>query len=95
MSASATPVRRFGPGAIATPANAVTTIRLLLAVPTLVLAGRHSLVMGPDAARRATERLPDGQVVIFEDSAHALALEEPARFQDVVAGFVKRGARSS
>ena len=40
MSASAAPVRRFGPGAIATPANAVTTIRLLLAVPTLVLVVR-------------------------------------------------------
>ncbi|MBV8951064.1 MAG: CDP-diacylglycerol--glycerol-3-phosphate 3-phosphatidyltransferase [Actinobacteria bacterium] len=37
MSASAAPVRRFGPGAIATPANAVTAVRLLLAVPTLVL----------------------------------------------------------
>jgi CDP-diacylglycerol---glycerol-3-phosphate 3-phosphatidyltransferase len=37
VSASAAPVRRFGPGAIATPANAVTTVRLLLAVPTLVL----------------------------------------------------------
>ena len=37
MSASAAPVRRFGPGAIATPANAVTAIRLFLAVPTLVL----------------------------------------------------------
>jgi CDP-diacylglycerol--glycerol-3-phosphate 3-phosphatidyltransferase len=37
VSASATRVRRFGPGAIATPANAVTAIRLLLAVPTLVL----------------------------------------------------------
>jgi CDP-diacylglycerol--glycerol-3-phosphate 3-phosphatidyltransferase len=37
VSASAAPVRRFGPGAIATPANAVTAIRLFLAVPTLVL----------------------------------------------------------
>jgi pimeloyl-ACP methyl ester carboxylesterase len=57
-------------------------------VPTLVLAGRHSLVLGSDAAHRAAERLPDAQVVIFERSAHALALEEPERFQDVVADFV-------
>jgi pimeloyl-ACP methyl ester carboxylesterase len=59
-----------------------------IAVPTLVLAGRHSLVMGPEAARRAAERLPDGRVVVFEESAHALALEEPEKFQDTVAEFV-------
>jgi proline iminopeptidase len=65
-----------------------------IGAPTLVLAGRHSQVMGPDAARRAAERLPHGEVVIFEDSAHALALEEPALFQDVVAEFVTRDGRS-
>lgn len=38
MSApSASPVKRFGPGALATPANVVTIARLLLAVPTLLL----------------------------------------------------------
>jgi CDP-diacylglycerol--glycerol-3-phosphate 3-phosphatidyltransferase len=35
------PLRRFGPGAVATPANAVTVARLLLAVPTLVLIERR------------------------------------------------------
>jgi pimeloyl-ACP methyl ester carboxylesterase len=44
--------------------------------------------MGPEAARRAAERLPDGRVVVFEESAHALALEEPEKFQDTVAEFV-------
>jgi CDP-diacylglycerol--glycerol-3-phosphate 3-phosphatidyltransferase len=37
VNAPATPVRRFGPGAVATPANAVTVARLVLAVPTLLL----------------------------------------------------------
>ncbi len=59
-----------------------------IAVPSLVLAGRHSLVMGPDAAQRAARRLQDGRAVIFEHSAHALALEEPDRFQDLLAEFV-------
>jgi CDP-diacylglycerol---glycerol-3-phosphate 3-phosphatidyltransferase len=31
------PLRRFGEGAVATPANAITVARVLLAVPTLVL----------------------------------------------------------
>jgi CDP-diacylglycerol--glycerol-3-phosphate 3-phosphatidyltransferase len=30
-------VLRFGPGAVATPANALTVLRLLLAIPTLIL----------------------------------------------------------
>ena len=37
MSAPATPVRRFGPSAIATPANYVTAARLVLTVPTVLL----------------------------------------------------------
>ena len=31
------PLRRFGESAVATPANAITVARVLLAVPTLVL----------------------------------------------------------
>ena len=59
-----------------------------IAVPTLVLAGRHSLVMGPDAAQGVARRLRDARVVIFEQSAHALALEEAENFQNVIAEFV-------
>jgi pimeloyl-ACP methyl ester carboxylesterase len=59
-----------------------------IAVPTLVLPGRYSLVMGPDAAQGAARRLQDARVVIFEQSAHALALEEAEHFQNVIADFV-------
>jgi hypothetical protein len=44
--------------------------------------------MGPDAAQRAAGRLRDAGVVLFEQSAHALPLEESEHFQDVVAEFV-------
>jgi CDP-diacylglycerol--glycerol-3-phosphate 3-phosphatidyltransferase len=37
VSSAAAPTKRFGPGALATPANAVTILRLVLAVPTLLL----------------------------------------------------------
>jgi CDP-diacylglycerol--glycerol-3-phosphate 3-phosphatidyltransferase len=37
MNAQAARFPRFGPGALATPANFVTTLRLLLALPTLML----------------------------------------------------------
>jgi 3-oxoadipate enol-lactonase len=64
-----------------------------IAVPTLILAGRHSLVMPPEAARRVAGRLQHATVVIFEHSAHALALEEAENFQDLVAEFVLGSAR--
>jgi pimeloyl-ACP methyl ester carboxylesterase len=62
-----------------------------IAVPTLILAGRYSLVMGPEAAQRAARRLQHATVVIFEESAHALALEEADTFQKVIAEFVLGG----
>jgi CDP-diacylglycerol--glycerol-3-phosphate 3-phosphatidyltransferase len=40
-AASETRTLRFGPGAVATPANFVTIARLLLAVPTLILIERR------------------------------------------------------
>jgi pimeloyl-ACP methyl ester carboxylesterase len=57
-------------------------------VPTLVLAGRHSSVLGPEAGRAAAERLPAGRLVVFEDSSHALQLEEPETFERVLADFL-------
>lgn len=62
-------------------------------VPCLVLVGRHSDVLGPEHGRVAAERLPDGELVVFEESGHALQLEEPEKFQEVVAEFVHRMTR--
>jgi CDP-diacylglycerol--glycerol-3-phosphate 3-phosphatidyltransferase len=41
MNAGAMRAKRFGPGALATPANAITVARLLFAVPTLILIERQ------------------------------------------------------
>jgi 2-hydroxy-6-oxonona-2,4-dienedioate hydrolase len=59
--------------------------------PTLLLTGGYSNVLGPDHGARAAERLVRGRLVVFEESAHALQLEEPARFQGEVASFVVAG----
>ena len=58
-------------------------------VPTLVMAGRRSAVLGPEAGVGAVKRLLNGRLLVFEHSAHALPLEEPERFQDEVAVFVR------
>jgi len=70
-----------------------TVIDLLpdIAVPTLVLSGRHSTVLGPRFGRAAAALLPRGRHVVFEKSAHALQLEEPDRFQAELAAFVAGG----
>jgi pimeloyl-ACP methyl ester carboxylesterase len=57
-------------------------------VPTLVLSGRHSSVLGPRLARTAAALLPCGKLSVFEESSHALQLEEPQKFQDALAAFV-------
>ncbi len=57
-------------------------------VPTLVLSGRHSTVLGPRHGRTAAAVLPQGEHVVFEESSHALQLEEVDAFEEAVARFV-------
>jgi pimeloyl-ACP methyl ester carboxylesterase len=58
-------------------------------VPVLLLAGRHSGVLGPSAAERVASRFPDARTVVFEESGHAPQLEEPERFAEIVGEFVQ------
>jgi len=61
-------------------------------VATLVLSGRHSSVLGPRYGGVAAALLPRGEHVVFEQSSHALQLEEADEFQDVLAAFVTGGS---
>jgi pimeloyl-ACP methyl ester carboxylesterase len=58
-------------------------------VPVLLLAGRHSRVFGRRAAHRVAGRFPNARTVVFEKSGHALQLEEPERFAEVVGDFAQ------
>lgn len=74
-----------------------TVIEVLPAVeiPTLVLSGRHSTVLGPRYGRTAAALLPLGEHIVFEESSHALQLEEPDKFQSALAAFVSGGSAES
>jgi len=74
--------------------DADTVIDVLPAVdvPTLVLSGRHSTVLGPRYGRAAAALLPHGEHIVFEESSHALQLEERDKFQDALAAFVTGGS---
>lgn len=58
-------------------------------VPTLVLHGRHDQVCDPRWGRYLAEHLPSSKIVFFEDSGHALMVEEPDRFSAELAAFVE------
>ncbi|GGM83491.1 alpha/beta fold hydrolase [Dactylosporangium sucinum] len=65
----------------------------LVEVPALVVAGRHDFICGPRWAGQMHKLLPDAELEVLEDSGHFGHLEQPARFAEVVSGFVRRTAR--
>ena len=67
------------------------TDKLYLAadLPLLLVAGEHDTVIPAAHTREAGALVPGSRVCIFEDSGHFPHLNEPDRFADLVAGFVK------
>jgi proline iminopeptidase len=57
-------------------------------VPTLVVAGRHDWVTPVGESDQIAERIPDAQMITFEESAHFPFIEEQAGFIDAVKRFV-------
>ena len=49
-------------------------------MPVLLLAGRHDAFTAWPQAERIARRLPDGEVIVFENSAHFPWLDEPDAF---------------
>ncbi|MFG1949442.1 proline iminopeptidase-family hydrolase [Nonomuraea sp. NPDC048826] len=56
--------------------------------PTLVISGRHDEVTEA-SVRPFVELIPDTRREVFEKSSHVPHLEEPERFREVVAGFLR------
>jgi CDP-diacylglycerol--glycerol-3-phosphate 3-phosphatidyltransferase len=95
-----TPARvfRFGPGAVATPANAITMARLVLAVPTLVLIeawGASWLTLGLWFVLACTDGV-DGWVARRDGTTRSGAFLDPLADKFLtVGGFVALAARNS
>jgi L-proline amide hydrolase len=58
-------------------------------VPVLLVSGEHDEVR-PHLVAAMHERLRHGEWVLFEDSSHMPHIEEPARFLELVEGFLER-----
>jgi proline iminopeptidase len=56
--------------------------------PVLVLAGRHDRTCAVGASQDMARRLPNAELVVFEDSAHMTFAEEPERFLQSVRRFL-------
>jgi proline iminopeptidase len=56
--------------------------------PVLVLGGRHDRTCAVGASHDMARRLPNAELVVFEDSAHMMFAEEPDRFLATVRQFL-------
>ena len=90
------PLRRFGEGAVATPANAITVARVLLAIPTLVLIAQRGaswLAVVPWLVLACTDGV-DGWVARRDGTTRSGAFLDPLADKVlVIGGFVALGMR--
>jgi 3-oxoadipate enol-lactonase len=57
-------------------------------VPTLVVVGAEDRLTPPDVARSMAERIPGARLEILPDAGHVSNLENSARFNEALAGFL-------
>lgn len=59
-------------------------------IPTLVLVGRYDFVCPPSQAQILHDRLPNSELVIFEDSGHLPYIEESEVFFNTIRDWIER-----
>ncbi|MGW3290245.1 alpha/beta fold hydrolase [Streptomyces sp. NPDC001002] len=59
-----------------------------LAVPTLVVVGRHDFICGMKWAQELHGLIPGAELLVLENSGHFGHIEEPEEFAGAIAGFV-------
>jgi pimeloyl-ACP methyl ester carboxylesterase len=58
-----------------------------IAIPTLVIVGRHDFICGVRWAHELNKLIPGSELLILEDSGHFGHLEEPEGFARAIVGF--------
>jgi len=59
-------------------------------VPALVIGGRHDWITHVSESEEIAKRIPDSELVIFENSSHSVMKDEYDLFHETVKGFVER-----
>lgn len=67
---------------------AQSTMLLKIKAPTLVLSGRHDPACTVDQGIVLNRLINDSSMVIIEDAAHLSNIEQPAKFNQAVRGFI-------
>jgi pimeloyl-ACP methyl ester carboxylesterase len=62
-----------------------------ISAPVTVVHGRHDQLVPFEVGQYLADHLPDGRLLEFEASGHAPFIDEQARFEEVLASFVKGG----
>ena len=61
-----------------------------ISLPTLILVGRDDFICPPSQAKIMQERIPNSEMVVFEESGHVPYVEEPEAFFEAVRGWLRR-----
>jgi proline iminopeptidase len=56
--------------------------------PVLIIAGRYDINVAPLVSYRIHQKISSSRLVFFEKSGHMPFYEEPAKFVEIVAGFL-------
>jgi proline iminopeptidase len=59
-----------------------------IAVPTLVLAGRHDWICPPGYSEEIASLIPHADLRVFEHSSHSIRSDEPEAMVDAILGFL-------
>ena len=57
-------------------------------VPTLLIRGGESDILGAEAAARMVKEIPDGRLIEIPGSGHSIPLDAPVRFREAVENFL-------
>jgi len=79
--------RAFGPGGVLRSFDLRPEIARI-AVPTLVLAGRHDWICPPEFSEEIHRLIPGSQLHIFEGSSHTVRADEPDALNAAIREFV-------
>ncbi len=79
--------RAFGPGGVLRSFDLRAEIAGI-AVPTLILAGRHDWICPPEFSEEIHRLIPGSQLRIFEGSSHSIRNDEPEALNAAIREFV-------
>ena len=61
-----------------------------MAIPVLVLAGRKDLFTPPSVQQLMADRIPDAEIIWYEEAGHMLPIEEPEALTAAIVEFLRR-----